>query len=72
MVSISRSSSEALGPLADRADQLARDPHAGALLGAGELAGGPVKPDGAIQAAGRQLELGPEVMQVPAQPLLIL
>ena len=38
---------------------------------AGELAGDPVKPDHAVQAAGGQLQLGPEVVQVPAQALLV-
>ena len=49
------------------AHQLAGDPHPGALLGAGELAGEPIQPDDAVQGAGRDLQLGPEVVQVPAQ-----
>ena len=58
--------------IADRPHQLTADANAGALLGAGELASNPIEPDDAIQGARRQLQLGPEVMQVPAQALLVL
>jgi hypothetical protein len=61
----------ALGAVADRPHQLAGDPHAGPLLGAGELSGNPLQPEGPVQAAGRQLQLGPEVVQMPAQALLV-
>jgi len=57
--------------LAKRADQVAADPHPSSLLGASELAGDPLEPDGAIEAARRQLELGPEVVEVPAQAALL-
>ncbi len=63
--------SGALGALADRPAQLAGDAHPGALLGAGELASHAVEPEDPVQAAGRQLQFGPEVVQVPAQALLV-
>ena len=37
-----------------------------------ELAGHPLQPDHAVQRASRDLQLGPEVVQVPAQPALVL
>src|SRR6185295_6664124 len=55
----------------DRTDQLAADADASALLRAGEPASDPIEPDDAIQATRRQLEVGPEVVQVPAQALLV-
>jgi hypothetical protein len=70
-VLISPSSSLALRARRRLHHQLAGDPHASALLGAGQLAGEAIEPAGPIEAARRQLQLGPEVAQVPAQPLLV-
>ena len=56
----------------DLAHELAGDPHPRGLLGAGEAAGDLPEPFGGVERAGRDLELGPEVVQMPAQPLLIL
>jgi hypothetical protein len=53
--------------LADAAQFVTRDPDAGALLGAGQAPGDAVLPVGADQCAGRDLGLGPEVVQLPAQ-----
>ena len=60
------------GALANRPHQITGDPHPSALLGAGELAGDPIQPDDAIERTHRHLELRPEVVQVPAQALLVL
>ena len=62
---------DACGAGGDLAHELARDPHARGLRRAGEAAGGLPEPLGGVQRAGRDLELGPEVVQMPAQPLLI-
>lgn len=51
--------------------QLAGNPHASALLDAGQLASEAIEPAGPVKASRRQLQLGPEVVQVPAQPLLV-
>src|SRR6476469_4092694 len=59
------------GAATDLGDQLAGHPHAGALLGAGELAGHPIQPDHAVQGTGGDLQLGPEVVPVPAQAALV-
>ncbi len=58
------------GASADLAHQLAGDLHPGALLSTGELTGEPVMPEVAVQGTSRDLQLGPEVVQVPAQTLL--
>ena len=55
------------GELADASQLIARDPDPRGLLGAGEAAGETLGPVHGDQAAGRDLELGPEVVQVPAQ-----
>ena len=55
------------GELADAAQFVARDPDARALLGARQAAGDARLPAGRGQRARRDLGLGPEVVQVPAQ-----
>jgi hypothetical protein len=40
--------------------------------GASELASDPIEPDAPVQGAGGDLQLGPEVVQVPAQATLVL
>ena len=55
----------------DLTHELARDPHARRLLGASEAAGDLPQPLAGVQRPGRDLELGPEVVQMPAQPLLV-
>jgi hypothetical protein len=42
------------------------------LLGASETAAEAIEPDDPIEATGRELQLGPEVVQVPAQAALVL
>ena len=56
---------------ADLAHELACDPHPRALLGACQTAGDPPEPLAGVQGPGGDLELGPQVVQVPAQPLLL-
>ena len=51
------------GQLADAAQFVARDPDADALLGAGQAPGDAVLPVDADQRAGRDLGLGPEIVQ---------
>ena len=55
------------GQLADAAQLVARDPDAGGLLGAREPAGDARPASARDERAGAGLELGPEVVQVPAQ-----
>src|SRR5918911_415645 len=62
---------DALGARGDLANELARYPHACGLLGAGQAAGRLAQPLGCIERAVRDLELRPEVVQMPAQSLLI-
>jgi hypothetical protein len=62
---------DASGARGDQAHELARDPHARGLLCASEPAGGVPEPLGGVERPGRDLQLGPEIVQVPAQPLLI-
>ena len=59
------------GARGDLAHELAGDPHACGLLGAREAAGDRPEPLVGVQRAGRDLQLGPEVVQMPAQPLLV-
>jgi hypothetical protein len=56
----------------DLAHELARDPHPHGLLGARQAARELRKPLVGVERAGRDLELGPEVVEMPAQPLLVL
>ena len=57
----------ACGELAQAAQLVARDPDAHRLLGAGEPPGDPRAPLLREQRAARQLELGPEIVQMPLQ-----
>lgn len=59
------------GAAADLEHKPTGHPHPGALPGSGELAGHPLQPDDPVQGAGRDLQLGPEVVQVPAQAALV-
>ena len=56
-----------LGELADAAQLVAGDADAHRLLGAREPAGDPRAPAAVEQRAARQLQLGPEVVQMPLQ-----
>ncbi len=58
------------GQRAAAADELACDPHLHRLLAATQPAGDPVEPNRAVEAARRDRQLGIEVEQLPAQPLL--
>jgi hypothetical protein len=58
--------------LADRAHQLARHPHPHGLLGPGQAPADPVEPLVAVERPGGNLELRPEVVQVPAQAALVV
>jgi hypothetical protein len=62
---------DAFGVGGDVADELARDPDACGLFGAGEPPGGFAEPFGGVERSVWDLELRPEIVQVPAQPLLI-
>jgi hypothetical protein len=53
---------DAGGARADRAHELARDPHARGLLGAREAARDLAKPFPRVERPGRDLELGPQVV----------
>ena len=55
------------GQLAQAAQHVARDPDAHRLLGAGEAPADPRRPLLREQRAAGQLQLGPEVMQMPEQ-----
>jgi sulfate adenylyltransferase subunit 2 len=55
------------GQLADAPQLVAGDPHARGLLGAQQTSADAVLPTAGGQDAGRDLELGPQVVQMPAQ-----
>ena len=59
------------GAVANRPGELAGDADPCALGSAGKLAGDAIEPEDAVKASRRQLQLGPELVQVPAQALLI-
>src|SRR6185503_321847 len=56
--------------LAAAADELAADPYLHRLLVAAEPAPEPLEPAAAVEAAARQVQLGIELVQMRAQPLL--
>jgi hypothetical protein len=57
-------------PVAQAPHLGAHHPDLGGLLGAPEAVSEALQPHVAVQAAGGQVELGPAVMQQPAQPVL--
>jgi hypothetical protein len=60
------------GALADRADQASADANAGGLLGARQAPGDLVDPLSPVELAERDLQLGPQRVQMPAQLVLFL
>ncbi|MGZ6563985.1 MAG: IS110 family transposase, partial [Solirubrobacteraceae bacterium] len=64
--------SVARAALKEGIDELPGDPHPCALLGAGEPARCFPEPLGGVERPVRDLELWPEVVQMPAQPLRVL
>ena len=63
---------DAPGALLDRADLLAGDPDSRGLLAARQPSREALQPDLAVQRAGRDVDVVEEVVQMPAQPTLLV